>query len=180
MTIPPLLFTPKSLLLENGPADLQNIPVRPKTRVTFTSLTGTLEESIFAICACQSAIVSPSIPTVSRIRVARSGNGAYWLNTRDSLSGSVEWLLVGVVGVEMAVGASRKGKFRKCDCRVRLNLARDSSGRLPRFFKITSPDQERVQGGTWQGGVKVDAEILGEAADDSRAPRGLGLVFFSL
>jgi len=27
-----------------------NIPVRPKTRVTLTSLTGTLEESMIAIC----------------------------------------------------------------------------------------------------------------------------------
>jgi hypothetical protein len=41
-------FQSDSLLLA-----MHNIPVRPKTRVTFTSLTGTFEESIFAICESQ-------------------------------------------------------------------------------------------------------------------------------
>lgn len=33
-------------------ADVLNVPVRPKTRVTFTSLTGTFEDSISAIWWC--------------------------------------------------------------------------------------------------------------------------------
>lgn len=37
------------------------IPVRPKTRVTFTSLTGTFDESIFAIYRCQPPVRGYSI-----------------------------------------------------------------------------------------------------------------------
>lgn len=44
-------FARTSFLPSIAPLPHGNAPVRPKTRVTFTSLTGTLEESIVAICS---------------------------------------------------------------------------------------------------------------------------------
>lgn len=61
--VPRSIFIPLPSLppiISSSNWQIQNIPVRPKTRVTFTSLTGTLEESIFAICSSQSAIIPPS------------------------------------------------------------------------------------------------------------------------
>jgi hypothetical protein len=41
------------------PSAKANIPVRPKTRVTLTNLTGTFDESMFAVCISISASNSP-------------------------------------------------------------------------------------------------------------------------
>lgn len=43
------------------PRDRENVPVRPRTRVTLTSLTGTFDVSMFAICSNQCLLLVPAI-----------------------------------------------------------------------------------------------------------------------
>lgn len=52
-------------------ADAVNIPVRPKTRVTFTSLTGTFEDSILAIYSNQFSFVSCLLSYDTDLNIAR-------------------------------------------------------------------------------------------------------------